>query len=62
MPLFTYLCAECGVETELLVGSAATRPACPSCGGKNMTRMASAFAPQSANAAGDAAPRCHSCP
>ncbi|MBP7431210.1 MAG: zinc ribbon domain-containing protein [Candidatus Hydrogenedentes bacterium] len=62
MPLFTYQCAKCGAESEILVGSAAARPACPSCGGRNMTRMASAFAPQSAKAAGDPAPRCQSCP
>ncbi|HOF40395.1 MAG TPA: zinc ribbon domain-containing protein [Candidatus Hydrogenedentes bacterium] len=62
MPLFTFQCAECGAEKEILVGSAAEQPACPSCGGKKLARLASAFAPRSSQSTGDPAPSCQSCP
>lgn len=62
MPLFTYHCADCGAESELLSLSASSTPLCPSCGGKKMEKLASAFSPQRAAAAASAAPRCESCP
>ncbi len=31
MPLYSYHCAECDKDTELLIGSGAT-PVCPACG------------------------------
>ena len=43
MPLFDYLCTECGKTSELLV-SASTPNAvqCPDCGGANMKKLLSA--------------------
>lgn len=62
MPLFTYQCTGCGAESEILVQSASASPACPSCGGKEMAKQASVFAPPSSAAEVAAGPRCQSCP
>ena len=45
MPLFSYHCAECDKDTELLIGSGAT-PVCPACGSLKMERLFSRVAPQ----------------
>ena len=34
MPLFGYLCKQCGKQSELLI-RASERPVCPACGSKN---------------------------
>jgi putative FmdB family regulatory protein len=61
MPLFTYLCADCGTESEMLIMSASAKPTCPSCGGQKLEKLASAFAPSRTEAAASAAPQCASC-
>jgi putative FmdB family regulatory protein len=38
MPLYSYHCAQCDKDVELLIGSGDT-PVCPSCGSENMERM-----------------------
>ena len=45
MPLFEYRCRKCGKKFAKLVGMTAdsTDPACPSCGGKDLTKLISRF-------------------
>ena len=50
MPLFGFVCEKCHHEHELLVRADA-KPVCPDCGSKQMTKLMSAFAPQTARAA-----------
>ncbi|MFH1350899.1 MAG: FmdB family zinc ribbon protein [Pseudomonadota bacterium] len=42
MPLFEYLCVDCGKHTETLVISSEDQPACQYCGGRNLKKMLSA--------------------
>ena len=44
MPLFDYVCADCGATSEMLVRSAETKVRCPECGGGRMKRQPAAFA------------------
>jgi putative FmdB family regulatory protein len=44
MPLYSYHCAECDRDLELLIGSSETA-ACPSCGNRKMERLMSRVAP-----------------
>jgi putative FmdB family regulatory protein len=44
MPLYSYHCAECDRDLELLIGSSDTA-ACPTCGSQNMERLMSRVAP-----------------
>jgi putative FmdB family regulatory protein len=45
MPLYSYHCAECGNDAELLIiGS--REPVCPACGGPKMERLLARVAPQ----------------
>lgn len=49
MPLFSYACRGCGKEFETLVrGSEA--PVCESCGGSDLDKLSSAFAPMTGSA------------
>ncbi len=41
MPIYEYLCRQCGAEFEKLVGSHATEVACPSCAGERVMRRIS---------------------
>ena len=43
MPIYEYLCKNCGKKSEFITFSAAEQvnPQCPSCGNKNMTRLLS---------------------
>ncbi len=45
MPLFEYVCSECGTEFEELVSSGAKskKVACPECGSKSTEKKLSAF-------------------
>jgi putative FmdB family regulatory protein len=45
MPLYSYHCAECDKEFELLIGSS-DAPDCPTCGGQNLQRLMSRTAPE----------------
>ena len=42
MPLYDYLCPDCGKMSELLVTSSVDEPQCTSCGSLNLKRMLSA--------------------
>ncbi len=44
MPLYSYHCARCGEDAELLVGSSET-PVCPTCGSKRLEQLVSLTAP-----------------
>ena len=48
MPIYEYLCEECGTKFEKLVRRAADAPAieCPSCGQKRLKQEYSTFAPR----------------
>jgi putative FmdB family regulatory protein len=45
MPLYSYHCAECDEDVELLIGSSDT-PACPTCASQDMERLVSRTAPE----------------
>ncbi|MGB8365159.1 MAG: FmdB family zinc ribbon protein [Rhizomicrobium sp.] len=45
MPLYSYHCAECDKDVELLIGSSDI-PACPTCGSRNLERLVSRVAPE----------------
>ena len=42
MPLFDFLCEDCGKTSEILVAGADDVPECGHCGGKNLRKMLSA--------------------
>ncbi len=44
MPLFEYLCRDCGQKSEILVSSPAVQPACQACGSANLKKLLSAHA------------------
>ena len=52
MPLFTFCCATCEAEQELLVRGA-EEPECPKCGSRNMVKQLAHFAPMHASAGAD---------
>lgn len=52
MPLYEYICRDCGKSFELLV-SASTKPVCEFCGSKKIEKQMSVFA---AHAAADPTP------
>lgn len=60
MPLFSYRCADCGVESELLVRGQEP-PACPKCGSTRLEKLLSAFAPVSGASGGDIPAGCAGC-
>ncbi|MBA4395052.1 MAG: FmdB family transcriptional regulator [Desulfobacca sp.] len=41
MPLFDYLCPECGKVSEVLLTHSGDSPDCPGCGSKNVKRLLS---------------------
>ncbi len=45
MPLYTFHCAECDTDAELLVGMS-DHPACPKCGSARFERQMSRIAPE----------------
>jgi len=44
MPLFDYLCPDCGQTSEILMTAAAEAPVCPACGSQDAERLFSVFA------------------
>ena len=61
MPIFEYLCDDCGNKFEKLVRSAeADGVACPSCGDNHLTTQVSSFAARTTAGAQDAMPSCPS--
>lgn len=43
MPIYEYICHDCGKSCELIV-SASTKPVCEHCGSKNIEKQLSVFA------------------
>ena len=43
MPIYDYLCLDCGNTSEILHTGAADLPACTSCGGKRLKKLLSAL-------------------
>ena len=62
MPVFTYVCKECGENFDLLVGvtSEKVEPKCKKCGSKNIEKTLSSFSV--GNAKGTASSPGLSCP
>lgn len=44
MPIYEYICDECGHPFEALVASSQTKSSCPECGSKKLSRQFSTFA------------------
>ena len=42
MPLFDFLCLDCGRVSEMLLIGSSEEPGCPACGSKHLKRMLSA--------------------
>ena len=42
MPIFEYLCEQCGAISEVLVASSNESPACTACGSANLKKLLSA--------------------
>jgi len=42
MPLYDYLCLDCGQVSEMLLTGASKQPVCPTCGSINLKRLLSA--------------------
>lgn len=42
MPLFDFLCLDCGKTIEILVAGSSDKPECPACGGSNLKKLLSA--------------------
>lgn len=61
MPIFEYLCEDCGTRFEKLVRNGSTELVCPSCGEKHLTQQLSVFSAH-ANGTPKAAPSMGSCP
>ncbi len=63
MPLFEYVCVQCGREFEVLVRGT-EKPACPGCGSERLEKRLSAFAVNTRGfreAAPAPRPPCHGC-
>jgi putative FmdB family regulatory protein len=62
MPIFEYLCDDCGNKFEKLVRRAAeaARAECPSCGRDHVTTQVSSFAARTNGGAKDSMPACPS--
>lgn len=41
MPLYEYDCKDCSKQVEILVSSAYSKPSCPQCGSKKLTKLLS---------------------
>jgi putative FmdB family regulatory protein len=50
MPLYEYLCLDCGRTSEILVMAGDPRPVCSACSGPNLQKLLSAHAPHPAAA------------
>ncbi|HPC16048.1 MAG TPA: zinc ribbon domain-containing protein [Candidatus Hydrogenedentes bacterium] len=62
MPLFRFVCEDCGQDREILVRGQES-PACPNCGSPRLIKQASAFAPaaRGGDSGGAMPPGCESC-
>ena len=60
MPLFEYICPECGMQEELLVRGS-DEPACPKCGSDELVKLTSTFATLPSTSSAPACPSGGSC-
>ena len=44
MPIYEYVCKECGQESEMLIRSSEETASCPHCGSDSMKKVFSTFA------------------
>jgi putative FmdB family regulatory protein len=51
MPIFEYVCRDCGETSEILLASTTDDVACTSCGGRNLKKLLSAHASVSGSSA-----------
>lgn len=60
MPLYEYVCKECGTRFEVLqrVGASASDAACPKCGGREVAKQFSTFASALAGPGGSSSLPC----
>lgn len=59
MPIYEYICSECGLEFEHLARLTSEKPpSCPGCGASGPEKQLSSFAP---SVAAPAAPACGDC-
>jgi putative FmdB family regulatory protein len=49
MPLFSYACGKCKMQSEVLVRSSSEQPVCPKCGSDDMSKQMSAITPVGAS-------------
>jgi putative FmdB family regulatory protein len=42
MPIFEYLCLDCGERSEILMVRSGEEPQCPACGARNLRKLLSA--------------------
>lgn len=52
MPIFEYLCKDCGETCEILMTSTTDQPKCPSCGGTGLKKLLSAHAAMPGSSSG----------
>lgn len=50
MPIYDFLCADCGTEVEILMTSSEDVPVCSKCGSKNLEKKMSVTSSFSGNA------------
>ena len=60
MPIFEYLCEDCGSKFEKLVRSGTNGVHCPSCGQEHLKQQFSTFAAHAGGASKEALPACPS--
>jgi putative FmdB family regulatory protein len=62
MPIYEYLCADCGTKFEKLVrgSEASSQVECPSCGETQVSEQLSTFAAHASGSSRDALPSCGS--
>jgi len=60
MPLYEYLCQDCGEQSELLVGSR-EQPECPRCGAPKLSKLLSIVAAPSRGTPTESKPPGGSC-
>jgi len=53
MPLFDYMCQECGELSELLVSAGGDDPKCRTCGSENLKKLLSAHSSLSGSSKGN---------
>ena len=58
MPVYTYICEDCGEKFDLLIGmtSEKTELKCSKCGSKKMKKTFSSFSVKSSNSSGSSCP------